>query len=83
MDEAESKRFREAIERCHVRLPADRGIDPVALVVSRVRVERQPDADTVTVWSHGALAGSLVFKRGDGETIARALMPDAKVEASE
>lgn len=45
-------------------------------VISEVRVEVGRSHDCVTVWSRRGLAGSLMVKQGDGDLIARRLLPE-------
>jgi len=63
------------------RVPVETVEMPNMLIVSSIRVEVGAAHDRVTVWNRGGCAGVLVVNKGDGETIARALMPDGKVEA--
>lgn len=45
-------------------------------VISEVRVEVGRSHDCVTVWSRRGLAGSMMVNRGDGDAIARRLLPE-------
>jgi hypothetical protein len=45
-------------------------------VISAVRVEAGLSHDCVTVWNRRGLAGSMMVNRGDGDVIARRLLPD-------
>lgn len=45
------------------------------LLITSVRVERAFGHDHVHVWNRGGKAGMLVVSEGDGERIARLLLP--------
>lgn len=50
------------------------------VLISCVRVEQGPGHDRVTVFNRGGNSGTLTVTKGDGATIARTLLPDARVQ---
>ena len=50
------------------------------LLITTVRVEEGPGHDYVHVWNRGGKAGTLTVAKGDGQAIARALLPDTGEE---
>ena len=47
-------------------------------VISSVRVERGPGHDLVHVWNRGGKAGTLTVDKGDGDAVARSLLPEIR-----
>jgi hypothetical protein len=76
-EEGDAIRSGATFERVHV---DQNWVPRNQILVTRVRVEQGPAHDVLTVWSRGGNAGSLTVQRGDGATVARALLPDATIE---
>jgi hypothetical protein len=53
-----------------------------ALLISSVRIEPTPGHDLVHVWNRGGKAGTLIVETGDGEQVARLLVPEEQAEVS-
>jgi hypothetical protein len=72
----------------HDRVPAEKEMKLGDLVISKVSVRRKknPESgaeyDEVQVWSRGGGAGTISLNPGDGEAVARWLMPYAKIEVT-
>jgi hypothetical protein len=48
-------------------------------IITSIRVDEDAGHDRITLWNRGGCAGTLTVDKGDGHTITRRLVPEARM----